>query len=188
MNFIKKITDNLSGQAGSIIFSLLGGSILILFWLSLEQIKTEPKLPVWDITDIYNENETEDRLEKKRLQDKIQAVQPQRPQPTPTSAAVSSQITQTPHGLGPYKDGIYRATSGTPWGKTTIAIKVVNGKWENINLVEIPNSPPSQYAASFLANQALKSQNGSINGVSGATYTSNAFRDDLNQIVAKSKS
>lgn len=186
MNFIKKITDNISGQAKSIIFSLLSGSILIVFWLSLEQIKTEPKLPFWDITDLYNENETEDRLEKQELQAKAQTGQPQRPQLTPYPNP-TAQITQTPR-LGPYKDGVYQATSGTPWGKTTIAVKVVNGKWENINLVEIPNSPPSQYAASFLANQALKAQNGSINGVSGATYTSNAFRDDLNQIVAKSKS
>ncbi len=181
--FIKKITDYFSGQARSITFSLLGGSILILLWLSLEQIKTELQLPFWDITDMANENETEDRLEKQELQTKIQATQPRQLQLTPTPAA---QITQIPR-LGPYKDGIYRATSGTPWGRITIAIKIVNGGWENINLVEIPNSPPSQYAASFLANQALKAQNGSINGVSGATYTSNAFRDDLNQIVAQSK-
>lgn len=184
MIFIKKIADYFSGQARSIMFSLLGGSILILFWLSLEQIKTEPQLPFWDITDIYNENETEDRLEKQELQTRIQSDQPQKPQVSPSPAA---QITQAPR-LGPYKDGIYKATSGTPWGKTTIAIKIVNGKWENINLIEIPNSPPSQYAASFLANQALKAQNGKIDGVSGATYTSNAFRDNLNQIVAQSKS
>lgn len=184
MDIKKKISDYFSGQARSIIFSLLGGSILILFWLSLEQIKTEPKLPLWDITDIYNENETEDRLEKQELQRKAQTGQSQKTQAFP---APTAQITQAPR-LGPYKDGIYKASSGTPWGRTTIAVKVVNGKWENINLIEIPNSPPSQYAASFLANQALKAQNGKIDGVSGATYTSNAFRDNLNQIVAQSKS
>ncbi|MBI5356515.1 FMN-binding protein [Candidatus Collierbacteria bacterium] len=186
MDSLKKITGYFSGQARSIIFSLLGGSALILLWLSLEQIKTEPKLPFWDITDIYNENETEDLLEKQQLQTKPQAGQPRTRNPqSPPSPAV--QVTQAPR-LGPYKDGIYKASSGTPWGKTTIAIKIVNGKWENINLTEIPNSPPSQYAASFLANQALKAQNGKIDGVSGATYTSNAFRDDLNQIAAQSKS
>jgi len=89
--------------------------------------------------------------------------------------------------MGAYKNGTYSASSQTPWGNFGISISVVNGRWDKINFDAIPQSPPSRHAANSLAAQALVAQNQNIDGVSGATYASNAFRDDLGQIVNQSK-
>ena len=86
-----------------------------------------------------------------------------------------------------YRDGVYRATSQAPWGPMTIEITVSGGRWTGIQTVEVPNSPPSRYAVTDLVQQALRAQSAVIDGVSGATYASDAFRDDLRQIVALSK-
>ncbi len=88
---------------------------------------------------------------------------------------------------GPYKDGTFQASSPTPWGDYNISIEINNGYWVNVNNIIIPDSPPSNFAATRLAKQALLAQSAAIDGVSGATYTSDAFRDDLNQIVQQSK-
>jgi uncharacterized protein with FMN-binding domain len=88
---------------------------------------------------------------------------------------------------GPYKNGTYEASSPTPWGDMSISVVIKNGNWSNINSLKIPDSPPSQHASTLLAQQALQAQNSSINGVSGATMTTGAFRDDLNQIIQQSK-
>ena len=78
MSFMRKIASYFSGQAKSLVFSLLGGSILILFWLSLEQIKTEPQLPFWDITYLAKTNIT------------------QSPQPIPAQKPLTLPIMSTP--------------------------------------------------------------------------------------------
>lgn len=68
-----------------------------------------------------------------------------------------------------------------------VSVTASGGQWTSVDLVQVPQSPPSRYAAPELAGQALAVQSDAIDGVSGATYTSDAFRDDLTQIVAKSR-
>ncbi len=212
----------LSPQAQSILYSTMGGLVLIIFWIYINQIKTEGDLPFWDIVDFANESEAEDAQEKtENIVVTIPPAQPQpptstpnpnpipvqphpKPQPKPPSPPVAAPTPQpspipqplpapapipTPPvvALGPYKDGNYTALASTPWGDLQVKIIVKDGQWSNVRYLKTPDSPPSQYAVSYLAKQALKAQNQNINGVSGATYTSNAFRDDLTQIVQQSK-
>ncbi len=86
-----------------------------------------------------------------------------------------------------YKDGTYRASNDAPWGPMTIDVTVKNGKWADIKAVQIPDSPPSYSAVPQLIQQALAAQSDAIDGVSGATYTSVSFRDDLTRIMALAK-
>lgn len=110
------------------------------------------------------------------------------PSPSPVPApAPAPKPTPAPAPSGPYRNGVYSASSGTPWGDMVVSVTVSGGNWKSVDLVQVPHSPPSQYAAPVLADQALAAQSSAIDGVSGATYTSEAFRDDLVQIVAKSR-
>ena len=221
MKFIEKIKSGIGMKAQAQLFSVMGGLMLMLFWIYINQLKTEAKLPFWDIVDFANENEAEDTQEKidnnivdvntsdsqstQTITPVIIPVLPDNtstipipigaipetaspaPAVTPTVVAVKPKIAAPKKPLGPYTDGNYTATSYTPWGDIGISMQVKNGKWSNIRYLSIPDSPPSQYASSYLAKQALQAQDANIDGVSGATYTSDAFRDDLSQIVQQSK-
>ena len=73
----------------------------------------------------------------------------------------------------------------TPWGNTVASIVVKDGKVINATMPQVPNSPPSTYAEPYLIDQAIRTGNANIQGVSGATYTSIAFKSSLESALAK---
>lgn len=79
-------------------------------------------------------------------------------------------------------------TYQTPWGNLATAIKVKNGKVVAVEIPELPDSPPSIYAEPFLIDQALRSGSADIQGVSGATITSRAFKASLESALAQAAS
>jgi uncharacterized protein with FMN-binding domain len=70
-------------------------------------------------------------------------------------------------------------TYQTPWGPTSASITVKSGKVVAVTMPQVPNSPPSTYAEPYLVDQALRAGSAKIQGVSGATYTSLAFKSSL---------
>ncbi len=76
-------------------------------------------------------------------------------------------------------------TVSSPYGLTSSAIKVQNGRIIAVTMPQVPNSPPSQYAKPYLIAQAIQAGSANIQGVSGATYTSNAFRQSLENAIAQ---
>ena len=85
-----------------------------------------------------------------------------------------------------YRDGNYSASTATPWGTLSVKVTASGGRWTVVAPTQIPPSPPAQQAIPVLAQRALVSQSAVIDGVSGATYASDAFRDDLAEIVRQS--
>lgn len=75
-------------------------------------------------------------------------------------------------------------TYQTPWGNVVASITVTNGKITGVTMPQVPPSPPSQYAEQFLVAQALAAGSANIQGVSGATYTSLAFKSSLESAIA----
>ncbi|MCK9344533.1 MAG: FMN-binding protein [Candidatus Pacebacteria bacterium] len=73
----------------------------------------------------------------------------------------------------------------TPWGSALASVTVKDGKVIAVKMPSIPPSPPSVYAEPFLVDQALKAGGANIQGVSGATYTSLAFKSSLESAIAK---
>ena len=131
---------------------------------------------------------------------------------TSTSAKTTSQITTPPpaYALPPAyvppqvktqtisqptltqatpKAGVSGNFTGNPfstkWGNAVASITVTNGKITGVTMPQVPNSPPSIDAEPFLISQALASGNANIQGVSGATVVSNAFRASLESAIAK---
>ncbi|OHA84116.1 MAG: hypothetical protein A2937_02890 [Candidatus Yonathbacteria bacterium RIFCSPLOWO2_01_FULL_47_33b] len=78
-------------------------------------------------------------------------------------------------------------TYQTPYGNVTAAIQVKDGKVVGVTMPQVPNSPPSIYAESYLVDQAIKAGGANIQGVSGATYTSLAFKSSLESAIAQAK-
>ncbi len=77
------------------------------------------------------------------------------------------------------------STYQTEWGNTVARITVKDGKVIAVSMPSVPSSPPSVYAQPFLIDQALKAGSANIQGVSGATYTSIAFKSSLESAIAK---
>lgn len=73
----------------------------------------------------------------------------------------------------------------TPYGNVVAAIEVKGGKIVAVTMPKVPNSPPSIYAEPYLVDQALRAGGANIQGVSGATYTSIAFKSSLESAIVK---
>lgn len=109
--------------------------------------------------------------------------------PLPTSAEVSAPSTaanvaqtQTKAGInGTFTGNAY----GTPWGNAVASVTITNGKITGVAMPTIPQSPPSIYAEPYLVQQALSAGSANIQGVSGATYASIAFKSSLESAIAK---
>jgi len=114
---------------------------------------------------------------------------------TNTNEPTTSQIviTETPVVTQPTTVVASSGVSGTftgnaystPWGNTVASITLTNGRITNVAMPTIPNSPPSVYAEPYLVQQALSAGSANIQGVSGATVVSNAFKLSLESAIAK---
>jgi uncharacterized protein with FMN-binding domain len=91
-------------------------------------------------------------------------------------AGTSATVAQASFSGSPYQ---------TPWGTAVASVSVANGKITGVSMPTIPNSPPSIYAEPYLVQQALAAGSANIQGVSGATYTSIAFKSSLESAIAK---
>jgi len=98
------------------------------------------------------------------------------PAPTPTPAPQTSTLGATTITGSAYQ---------TPWGSASASITVKGGQVVAVSMPSVPNSPPSIYAEPYLIDQALKAGSANIQGVSGATYTSIAFKSSLQSALAQ---
>lgn len=75
-------------------------------------------------------------------------------------------------------------TVQTRWGPVQVKITVQNGKITDVTAVQSPSDNPrdqeiNSYALPQLKSEALAAQSASIDTVSGATYTSDGYRQSL---------
>jgi uncharacterized protein with FMN-binding domain len=99
--------------------------------------------------------------------------------PKPTAAAVA----KTPNGQ--YAGSIVTEQ----YGAVQATIVTTNGKITNV-LISAPQDNPrsagiNQQAVPILKSETLQAQSASINSVSGATFTSNAYIQSLQAALAK---
>jgi uncharacterized protein with FMN-binding domain len=90
---------------------------------------------------------------------------------TPAPTAASGTVTVT------------GSVVSTRYGDVEVKVTVSNGKISDVQAIELPSGGRSgqisNYVAPILASEALKAQNASIDIVSGATYTSQAYARSL---------
>lgn len=78
-------------------------------------------------------------------------------------------------------------TYQTPYGSVSASITVAGSKIIAVSMPQVPDSPPSIYAEPYLVKQALAAGSANIQGVSGATYTSLAFKSSLESAIVQAK-
>lgn len=109
--------------------------------------------------------------------------------PTPTT----SSAPQKPKTLGQYTDGSY---TGTPadayYGTVQIQAVITNGAIADVQFLQYPSDrDTSRYingqAIPLLFREAIQAQSSQVDGVSGATFTSQAFKKSLASALAQAK-
>jgi uncharacterized protein with FMN-binding domain len=75
----------------------------------------------------------------------------------------------------------------TRYGPVEVEITVANGRITAVTAIELPSGGRSgrisSYAAPVLSSEAMAAQSASIDGVSGATYTSEAYAQSLQAAI-----
>ncbi len=95
------------------------------------------------------------------------------PTPTPIDITGAKTFTGTPYQ--------------TPWGNAVASISVKNGRVVAATMPQVPDSPPSIFAEPYLVDQALRAGSANIQGVSGATFTSMAFKSSLENALLQAQ-
>ncbi|KUO11473.1 FMN-binding protein [Streptomyces sp. DSM 15324] len=105
---------------------------------------------------------------------------------TAPEPAVASPVPSAGSSVSPGKGGT--TVTGDPvqtrWGPVQVRITVQNGKITDVTAVTYPQDNPrdqqiNAYALPQLRSEALKAQSAHIDTVSGATYTSDGYRQSL---------
>ena len=109
--------------------------------------------------------------------------------PTPTTA---NQIpTATPIPQGKYKNGTYTGDSVDAfYGLVQVQVVVQNGKITDVSFLQYPSDRQtsreiSSQAMPYLKQEAIQAQSANVDIVSGATQTSEAFRQSLQSALDK---
>jgi uncharacterized protein with FMN-binding domain len=101
------------------------------------------------------------------------------------SAPVSSSISTPVASQGKYKNGTYTGTmADASYGTVQVAAVIVSGKLSDINFLSYPSDRQhsaqlSSYALPILRQEAIAAQGASVDTISGASYTSAAFKESL---------
>jgi uncharacterized protein with FMN-binding domain len=109
--------------------------------------------------------------------------------PTQSTTANSSTTTTAVQ----YKNGTYTGSDAqNPYGDVQISIVINGGKITTVNLLTMPNAAErSQYLSSqagpLLQSQTISAQSAQIDGVSGATYTSQSYQQSLQSALDQAK-
>ena len=92
-----------------------------------------------------------------------------------------------------YVDGTYTGSAADAYyGTVQVSAVVKNGKLSKVSLLQYPNDRDESQQISnrslpVLESEAIQSQSAQVNGVSGATQTSEAFTQSLASALAKAK-
>ncbi|MGW5769851.1 FMN-binding protein [Streptomyces longwoodensis] len=98
------------------------------------------------------------------------------PAPAPSSSASASGASGTRTVTG--------ESVQTRWGPVQVRVTVADGKLTDVTAVAYPQDNPrdqqiNSYALPELRSEALRAQSADIDTVSGATYTSDGYRESL---------
>lgn len=110
---------------------------------------------------------------------------------TPTTSAAASPSATA----GVYKDGIYTSSviqTDRGYGPVQIKLTISGGKITDVAFVQYPNMPGhtlevSQQAMPILKQEAITGQGANVDVISGATQTSQAFQQALQNALAMAK-
>jgi uncharacterized protein with FMN-binding domain len=112
-----------------------------------------------------------------------------------TDAPTSSSSTQvaTKATASPYKDGTYTGNAADAYyGNVQVRVTISSGKLTNLEFLQYPKDHHesiqiNQQAMPLLKQEAIQAQSDKIDGVSGATDTSEAFIESLTSALNQAR-
>jgi uncharacterized protein with FMN-binding domain len=119
------------------------------------------------------------------------------PAPTPSRAPVAGSTVRPPHPgapttttAPPRSSTVTGDSAFTEFGYVTVRITVASGRITDVTAVELPGDEPrsvsiSERVGPLLRQEALTAQSAHIDAVSGATWTSQAYRESLQSALDK---
>jgi uncharacterized protein with FMN-binding domain len=103
--------------------------------------------------------------------------------PTVVVGASSTPSTaSTPSGT--YADGTYSGTGTSRFGNVSVSVTIAAGNISNVQISGVSTSFPASRIASLPA-QVVASQSANVNVVTGATYSSTAFKNAVQQALTQ---
>ena len=107
--------------------------------------------------------------------------------PVPASEAggtIASAGASTAHSArSAYTGQLTGSTIGTPFGNVQVQVTLQGGMITDVQTLQLPSGGHSgqisRYAAPQLRSEVLQAQSAQVDSVSGATYTSQAYRQSL---------
>lgn len=129
-------------------------------------------------------------LERKAAEEAARATIPTTPTTT-TSQPTPPQPQTTPKTAGKYVNGSYTGDAADAYyGTVQVQATIRNGLIADVQFLQHPDSrSTSRYinaqAMPLLTQEAVQAQSAQVDGVSGATFTSEAFRQSLASALAQ---
>lgn len=120
-------------------------------------------------------------------------VSPPPPTPTPIPTPVSTPA-PAPKPQGQYTDGTYTGSvADAYYGNVQVQVTVSGGKMTDVAFLQYPNDRNTSrrinnQAMSMLSSEAIQAQNAQVDGVSGASDTTSAFRESLTAALSQARS
>jgi uncharacterized protein with FMN-binding domain len=112
---------------------------------------------------------------------------------TGNTAAAPTAPATTVAAAGTIKDGTYvGAVSQNRWGPVQVQVVYAGGQITDVQILQYPNDRNrsvsiNQYALPILIQETVQAQGSNINGVGGATYTSNSYYQSLQSALDTAK-
>jgi uncharacterized protein with FMN-binding domain len=104
------------------------------------------------------------------------------------AAVVGASDTATPApsaaSVGAYANGTYSGTGTSRFGTVSVSVSVSADRITNVQITKITTSFPASRIASLPA-QVVQTQTSNVNVVTGATYSSQAFKQAVQQALAQ---
>jgi uncharacterized protein with FMN-binding domain len=124
-----------------------------------------------------------------------ETIAPNLPAPSPVAPAMTASTPATPakKPAGLYADGSYTgATADAYYGTVQVQVTVAGGKISNVAFLQYPHDRSNSVvvndqAMPYLIQEAIAAQSAQVSGVSGATFTSQAFAQSLASALAQAK-
>lgn len=111
--------------------------------------------------------------------------------PTASGGSTGSAAVPSPTTAANYKDGTYTGDAADAfYGNIQVAVTVQGGKITDVQFLQYPNDRENsvminQQAMPLLRQEAIQAQSAHVDGVSGATDSSQAFVQSLSSALAK---
>lgn len=121
------------------------------------------------------------------------AAPAQTPAPVPAqpAVAVTEPVAAATVKKGRYADGTYTGSAADAfYGQVQVQVTIASGRIASISFLQYPQDRSTsrginQSAMNGLVSQAIANQSANVNGVSGATDTTDAFRQSLSSALSQ---